>query len=67
MVPVYSPSIDTVSELLDTDMDLAVPSGTAVASLLEHDPTIRIRHLYKRRVVLYPYIFGNTPDWVWEG
>ena len=67
MVPVYSPSIDTVIELLDSDMDLAVPSGTAVASLLEDDPRTYIRHLYKRRVVLYPYIFGNTPDWVWEG
>ena len=67
MLPVYSPSIDTLSELLDSDMDLAVPSGTAVASLLEHDPSPYIQYLFERRVVLYPYNFGNTPDWVWEG
>ena len=66
LLPVYSPPIDTVNELLETDMSLAVPSGTAVASLLQLDPRPNIQKLYKRHV-LYPFIYGRTPDWVWKG
>ena len=54
LLPVYSPSIDTVNELLDTDMSLAVPGpGTAVASLLELDTRPNIQELCKR-LILYP-------------
>ena len=66
LMPVYKPPIDTVEELLETDMDLAVAAGTAIVPLLKLDPRPNIQKLYNRHVQ-YPFLHGHTPDWVWIG
>ena len=66
LMPVYKPPIDTVEEMLETDMDLAVPAETAIVPLLRLDPRPKIQRLYNRHVI-YPFVHGHTPDWVWIG
>ena len=65
-MPVYKPPVNTVTELLETEMDLAVPSDTSITPLLKLDPRPKMKELYNRQVI-YPYINGQTPLWVWKG
>ena len=66
LMPVYKPPIDTVEQMLETDMDLAVAAETAASTLLRLDPRPKIQKLYNRQI-LYPFLHGHTPDWVWRG
>ena len=47
-------------------MDLAVAAGTATVTLLRLDPRPKIQKLHNRQV-LYPFLHGHTPNWVWRG
>ena len=64
-MPVYKPPINTVEEMLETDMDLAVAADSAPAALLRLDPRPKMQKLHNRQL-LYPFLHGRAPGWLWK-
>ena len=64
-MPVYKPPINTVEEMLETDMDLAVAADSAPAALLRLDPRPKMQKL-RNRQLLYPFLHGRAPGWLWK-
>ena len=64
-MPVYKPPINTVEEMLETDMDLAVAADSAPAALLGLDPRPKMQKL-RNRQLLYPFLHGRAPGWLWK-
>ena len=65
LMPVYKPPINTVEEMLETDMDLAVAADSAPTALLGLDPRPKMQKL-RNRQLLYPFLHGRAPGWLWR-
>ena len=66
LAPAYESSIDTLEDLLATEKEILVPTGTKTAKLLRLDPKEDVRTLHKK-VTFYNIIDGKHPKPVLEG
>ena len=61
----YQNTIDTVDDVLHSEMGLILPKDTAMPFLLATDPRAKVKELQKK-LELYEYENGGPPDWVHE-
>ena len=66
VTPAYEETIDNLDDLLLTDKQILVPSGTKTSKLLRKDPKADIRTLHEK-VKFYNKIDGKHPQSVLEG
>ena len=61
----YQKTIDTIDDVLQSEMPLLITKGTAMPFLLAADPRPKVIEL-RKNIELFEYVNGVVPDWVHE-
>ena len=60
----YEETIDTLNDLLDSDLGVLLPNNTAVHKMFASDPRSIMKKIYKKSHI-YPYR-GTIPPYAWK-
>ena len=66
MIIEYEKPIDTVEDMLQSEMNLYIPSDTPLKPFMEADPRKEVKELYARKKIR-PFTYGTgAPEWLHE-
>ena len=63
----YEKPIDTVDDLLESEIKLYVAGDTPLKDFMEAKPTQKIRDLYTKKRIEYFNFGKKAPEWIHEG